>query len=691
MFALNNIELALGGKPILRGVSCRLEPRERVAIVGPNGAGKTTMLRLMAGALAPDVGDVLIPNRAVVGYLPQEADFGSGQRPLREEVEAVFAPVHEAEAEMRRLEHRMAEIQDHETDEFRQIAQRYDACQHEVHRLEGHTSEARVGRVLAGLGFKPHQLDRPMRELSGGWQMRALLAKVLLLEPDLLLLDEPTNHLDLETMLWLEEWIRESRSAVLMVSHERAFMDRLCHRIFELHGGRITIFRGNHAQYLSEREHRHEVQRRAYENQQGEINQTQRFIDRFRAKASKASLVQSRVKQLEKMVRLEPPPSDPRTIHFRFPPSMRSPKEVLSLTGVGHAYTSTPVFEKADVTLFRGDKVALVGVNGAGKTTLLNILSGRLKPSAGKVEIGANTAIDHFTQGQWDTLHPDNTVLRTMLAAAPQESEQNLRNCLGAFCFSGQDVDKPVRVLSGGEKTRLRLAMMLFSASNCLLLDEPTNHLDIWSRMTLESALKRYDGTLVMVSHDRRFVDRVTSKVLEIRDGDVHLYPGKYSDYLHRLEAEMGITDGGDGSGRSAALETGRAEKPSAPSSAAERKQTKRDAADAKLLGDIQSVETRYSGRKSKDQRRVEAEARNAKGKQLKPLQKRAKKLEDAIQLKEIRVNAINTQLSKPEVYDAPDRVTALMKERKALTDEIEGMTKEWEGAQEEIVALTKR
>ncbi|NUP89541.1 MAG: ABC-F family ATP-binding cassette domain-containing protein, partial [Candidatus Sumerlaeia bacterium] len=536
MFALSDTWVHFGGKPALRGISCRIEPGERVAIVGPNGAGKTTMLRLFAGELLPDEGEVLIPHRTVIGYLPQEADFGAGEKTLREEVESVFEPVHLAEAELRRLEHRMAGIVDHETAEFREIAARYDHLHHEVQRLEGHAIESKMGRVLAGLGFAEWQFDRPMREFSGGWQMRALLAKLLLTNPDLMLLDEPTNHLDLESMIWLEEWIKESRSAVLMVSHERAFMDRLCHRIFELHRGAVTVYRGNYAKYLAERDQRREIEWRAYENQQREIAQVQRFIDRFRYQASKAALVQSRIKQLEKIERLEPPPSDPRTIHFRFPPAARSAKEVLCLRGVGHAYTETPVFTGVDLTLYRGDKVALVGVNGAGKSTLIKILSGKLRPRWGSREAGANTAIDHFTQGQWDTLHPGHTVLQALASAAPLESEQNLRSCLGGFCFSGEDVDKPVRVLSGGEKTRLRLAMMLFSAANCLLLDEPTNHLDVWSRMTLEAALRRYDGTLIVVSHDRYFLDAVTDKVIEISGGDVHFYPGKYGDYLRHFD-----------------------------------------------------------------------------------------------------------------------------------------------------------
>jgi ATP-binding cassette subfamily F protein 3 len=679
VFALNSINVSFGGKPALRDISFRIEPGERVAIVGPNGAGKTTMLRVLTGETLPDSGEVLVPNRTTMGYLPQEADFGLGERPLREEVLSVFAPVHEAEAEMRRLEHRMGEIDDHESPEFLEIAHRYDHLQHEVHRLDGHSIESRVERVLAGLGFSPRQFDRPLREMSGGWQMRALLAKLLLIEPDLMLLDEPTNHLDLESMLWLEDWIRASRAAVLMVSHERAFMDRLCHRIFELHLGSLTIYRGNHAKYLAERESRRETQRRAFENQQREIAQTQRFIDRFRAQANKASVVQSRIKQLEKMERVEPPPSDPRTIHFRFPPASRSAKEVIRLEGVGHAYGSHRVFSGVDFTLYRGDRVALVGVNGAGKTTLLKILAGTMRPTEGKCEVGQNTALDQFTQGQWDTLHPEHTVLQSLQAAAPQESEQNLRNCLGAFCFSGEDVDKPVRVLSGGEKTRLRLAMILFSRANCLLLDEPTNHLDVWSRMTLEEALRRYDGTLIVVSHDRYFLDKVTNKVIEIDGGDVHLYPGKYGDYLRHIEhVAHGEPD------------VAHSSKPS-PSSRNSVAGHPPQLAEEKLLSQISAVPTRHLGRRSKEQRRRAADTRSTRGQMLKPLQRRVRKMEEDIQLREVRVNAINTELSNPKVYETPDRVTALMKERKSLGQEIERLTEEWGEAQTELETLMKR
>ena len=534
MFDVQGVSLAYGERTILRNASFKVEDGERAAIIGPNGTGKTTLLRIVAGLLQPESGRVALPKNTEVGYLPQDLELHS-EKTVLEECRLVFAELLEHEREMRSLEEKMSHVP-HDSPEFENIADRYAFLLHETHRRDMYSMDSTIGRVLDGLGFKPADQDRPCSQFSGGWQMRILLAKILLQNPDVLLLDEPTNHLDIESIQWLGDWLRQHEGSVLMVSHERSFMDALVSKVIEVERGEVAVYRGNYTQSLEKRAERREMQRRTFENQQREIAHKQKFIDRFRYQASKAALVQSRVKQLEKIEKVAPPVEEQGTISFRFPPAPRGSREVLQAEGITKRYGSNTVLENVGFELHRGEKVALVGVNGAGKTTLMRILAGQDPLHQGTVNYGANIGHAYFAQYDRDDLHPDNTVLSEFLSAAPLSVSDRARGILGAFLFTGDDVEKKIAVLSGGERTRLRLAKMLCGNANLLLLDEPTNHLDIGSRLTLEEALRQYEGSCVLVSHDRYFLDNVVTRVVEVGGGRAVSYPGNYSDYL-RLKA----------------------------------------------------------------------------------------------------------------------------------------------------------
>jgi ATP-binding cassette subfamily F protein 3 len=661
--SLNEVTSILGSKTVLEKVSFRLGEGEKAALVGENGSGKSTILKIMTGILSVDAGEVSRPKNITIGYLPQEDVVDTG-RTLKEELLTVFDDLLSAEAELRDLEHQMAEVPT-DSKEFERISHRYDFLQHEMIRRGGYSIESEVGRISAGLGFSTADLNKPCREFSGGWQMRILLAKLLLRNPNVLLLDEPTNHLDLESILWLEDWIRNSHSSVLMVSHERAFMDNLVERIFEIHWGTLSVYKGNYSRYLIQREERYEQMRRAWENQQQLKNQMQRFIDKNRADKYRAGQVQSRIKQLEKLEELPLPPSH-KAIHFTFPQPDRGNREVVELRYCEKSYGDKKVLKRFDLTIYRDDRVALVGLNGAGKSTLMRLLSGVERPSHGKRHVGTQITSAFFSQYQHDELNQDKTVLDSMYEKAPLDVSANVRDLLGAFLFSGDDVNKKVGILSGGEKTRLRLARMLYSKANLLLMDEPTNHLDVASRATLEKALQQYTGTLVFVSHDRVFMDRLANKVLEIHNGTIRHYPGNFTDYMHakQREIEDGIID-------------------SAPFLIS----------DGKIMfsGTLSSPEIKDSeqkisqAKKSKEEKRLEAQRRNELSRKKAPLEKDIKFLEAAIHKAEKRLEEIEQLLTKPEVYTNAAQCSELVNERKSVQKQMEHDIALWEKKNKEL------
>ncbi len=570
MISVEKLHLSLGGRPILRGVDLTVGDGERLAVVGPNGCGKSTLLKAIAGIELPDTGEIRMPKGSTAGYLPQEAGIAAG-RPLREELLGAFVEVQSALREMAGLAEEMGRT-DPDSPAHARVMRRYAECAHMVEHEDGYALESKASRVAAGLGFSPEDLDRPCSDFSGGWRMRILLAKLLLRRPDVILLDEPTNHLDLESTLWLEDWILRCGRTVVFVSHESATMDRLAERIVCLEGGRAEVYAGNYTRFLAESAQRREARWAAYERQRREIEAMEAFISRFRANAARAALVQSRLRRLGKIARLEPP-FHPTAIHFSFPPAPESHYCVLALRNLGHSYGENRVFGGIDLEITRGEKIGLVGVNGAGKSTLLRILAGKEAPTEGECAVGKKVTSAYFEQYDADTVSSDETLLDAIAAAAPAGEAHRARDLLGAFLFSGDDVMKPLRALSGGERTRFRLARMLFSPANLLLLDEPTNHLDITSRATVEKALAAYTGTVVIVSHDRAFMDRVTRKIIELDGGTLRVYPGSYGEYLEHAKGlpppgegeERGARAAADGGGRAAPAPPGGGEDERAP------------------------------------------------------------------------------------------------------------------------------
>ncbi len=534
MLQVVKLTKAFAGQVLFEEVTWNLSDRDRVGLTGPNGSGKTTLLRMLAGLDRPDAGTVSGPRNTTVGYLPQEGLLHAG-RTLREEALTAFEEVLALEQEQRKLEAEMSRL-DPESDRHQSVLARYGECQEEWQRRGGFSLGARTEEVLHGLGFATEELERPTETFSGGWQMRIALAKLLLSQPDVLLLDEPTNHLDLEARNWLEDYLQGYPYALAMVSHDRYFLDRIVTRITEIDRRRLVDYTGNYTTYVSAREKQLEELRARARRQQEEIERTRRFIDRFRYKASKARQVQSRVKVLEKMELIELPPERER-VRLRLPEVARSGRVVLEMKAIDKRYDEITVFEGADLLIERGERLALVGPNGAGKSTLSRLLAEVEPPDGGERKLGHNVQVGYFSQERYE-LDYDKTVLQNMTEAARVEMVPQLRSILGAFLFHGDAVEKKVKVLSGGEKSRVALARMLLRPANVLVLDEPTNHLDLDSKQILLDALRAYRGTLVFVSHDRYFIDELATRVAEVGGGQIRLYWGNYEDYLAAKEKE---------------------------------------------------------------------------------------------------------------------------------------------------------
>ena len=514
-------------------VTWQITDRERVGLCGPNGAGKTTLLRMMAGIDEPDSGAVLTPSTLTVGYLPQDGLALSG-RSVLDEATSAFGDLLAIKAEMHDVEERLGDPAVPEADHDAMLA-RYSDLQDIFRHRDGYSIELKTATVLQGLGFKVSDFTRLCETFSGGWQMRIALAKLLLGQPNLLLLDEPTNHLDLEARNWLEDYLNAYPHAVILVSHDRYFLDAVVTRIADLTLRTLTDYVGNYSSYILQHEERMAALRKSKHEQDEEVGRVKMFIDRFRYQATKASQVQSRIKMLEKVVMIEVPP-ERKKIHFNFPSCGKSGRAVLELKNVRKAYGDLVIFDKLNLHIERGDRIALVGPNGVGKSTLMRMLSGEETPTSGERVEGHNMVMQYFAQDEATRMDPQPTVYETLQSGSPNDMVPAIRNILGGFLFSGDDVYKKVKVLSGGERTRLAVARMLLRPSNTLLLDEPTNHLDLDSKEVLLDALVDYGGTLIFVSHDRYFVERLATKIIEIGKGTALIYPGTYKEFLWHKE-----------------------------------------------------------------------------------------------------------------------------------------------------------
>lgn len=505
-------------------------------MVGKNGAGKSTLLKAMAGLQKLDKGKVSFPQGYTIGYLPQDMDFISG-RTVWEEAESSFAKSNQLQERIDEINHQLAVREDYESDEYLGLLDELSDLNEKLNLMGVEAIEGRIEQVLLGLGFLRDDFERQSDEFSGGWRMRIELAKILLQDSDLLLLDEPTNHLDIESIQWLEGFLQDYSGSVVLISHDRAFLDNLTKRTIEISMGQIYDYNAPYSKYLKLRAERREQQMAAYENQQKQIKQTEAFIERFRAKATKAVQVQSRIKALERMDKIEMEEEDTTAMRFSFPPATHSGKISLRIDGVGKSYGELQVFKGVDLTIERGDKISFVGKNGEGKSTLSRLIVGEEKPSSGTLELGHQVKIGYYAQNQAEILNPKKTVFETIDEAARGDVRTKIRSLLGSFLFQGDDVDKPVKVLSGGERARLALCKLLLEPINLLILDEPTNHLDIRSKDILKDALLRYDGSMIVISHDRDFLKGLTNKLYEFSKGQVKEHLGGIEEFLRKKQA----------------------------------------------------------------------------------------------------------------------------------------------------------
>ncbi len=520
---------------VLKDVTWEVKSGERVGLVGVNGAGKSTQLKIITGEIEPTAGEIIRPSSLHIAYLTQEFEVDP-TRTVREEFWTVFVEANRVQQSLSQVQHEM----EHATPEtLDKLIDRLDKLQRQFEALDGYGLEAQIEKILPDLGFNNEDGDRLVSSFSGGWQMRMSLGKILLQEPDVLLLDEPTNHLDLETIEWLENYLKNLKTPMVIVSHDREFLDRLCTKIVETERGVASTYLGNYSNYLQQKEEAQLSQLSAFERQQKELEKQQTFVERFRASATRSTQAKSREKQLEKIDRIEAPTANVRSLHFRFPPSPRSGREVVTIQDLTHAYNDNILFLGANLLVERGDRIAFLGPNGAGKSTLLRLIMGMEPADEGIVEIGKHNVLPgYFEQNQAEALDLNRTVMETIHDEVPDWKNEEVRTLLGKFLFSGETVFKQVNALSGGEKARLALAKMLLRPANLLILDEPTNHLDIPAKEMLEEAIQNYDGSVIIVSHDRYFISQVANKIVEIRDGELVVYNGDYHYYLDKIEEE---------------------------------------------------------------------------------------------------------------------------------------------------------
>ncbi len=651
MLTVHQVEKGFGGRILFANANLQVNLRDRIGLVGPNGAGKTTLFSLIRGDDTPDAGTVTMEKRSTLGFLPQES-APAGNETVMEVATAVSAEMEVLRDTIAR--HEAGGAMDGE--EFAEAQARFD-------ELGGYHLEPKAKRILAGLAFRESDFHRPLRELSGGWVMRAHLARLLVQEPDLLMLDEPTNHLDLHSLQWFQNYLKGYPGAILMISHDREFLNTLCDSIVHIFNGTLHRYRGNYDRFLLQKAEREEQAWAAYRAQQTEINRIEDFIRRFRAKATKASQVQSRIKQLEKMERLSPPVTTESTVNFKIPQPPKSGQRVMDLVGIHQAYGATKVYEGLDFEAERGDRIVLVGPNGAGKSTLLKLLAGEIEFQAGERKAGLNVTIGYYAQYRSLMLQGNRSVLDEALATPDRRgTEQEVRTLLGCFLFRGDDVFKSVSVLSGGEKGRLALVKILLNPPNLLLMDEPTTHLDMASIDALTYALDQFQGTLIFISHDVYFIRKMATQVVHIDAGKLTRYAGDYDYYLEKsgaVSAKAALTAG---SGPDPHPSARSPKTPSAQSG---------------------------SGRKSKEQKRREAEERQRVAQDRRKLQTQIEQTEQRISTLEARQHELSAELDDPALYRADaNRVVALNRELSELSQKLEEAHRQWEELATQLEAL---
>ncbi|MEJ2201501.1 MAG: ABC-F family ATP-binding cassette domain-containing protein, partial [Desulfuromonadaceae bacterium] len=638
MLQLKNIVKYFADRPLFSGVNCHIRPSDRIGLCGENGAGKTTLLKILSGQIGPDAGEVQVARGTTFGYLPQDGLAHTGR--------SLFAEVRQALGELLQMEQELAELEQAIAARHEQAdMDRYALLLEAFRQRGGYTMETEIAQVLRGLGFAEADWDKPCEQFSGGWQMRIALAKLLLQRPNLLLLDEPTNHLDLPARDWLETYLIAYPHAVVLVSHDRFFLDQVVGRIVEVWNGSLFEYPGNYSSYLVEREARVAALVEAKRCQDEEIEKIEAFINRFRYQANKASLFQSRIKQLEKIERIQVPPAR-KKIAFKFPDPPKGGRSVLELHGVVQRYGSLTVLDHIDLTIEKGERIALVGANGAGKSTLMRLLAGAEESKSGTRTAGHNLQLAYFAQDQAKVLTPGRTVLEEITRAAPFEMVPRVRDILGAFLFSGDEVQKKVEVLSGGERNRLALAILLLRPANLLLLDEPTNHLDLQSKEVLLQSLRNYQGTLVFVSHDRYFVDALATRVIEVKQGRIDSCLGNYEDFLRLRQAQ------GDYSHSRQRVELGAERVPVAADN-----------------GGKEERKRNYEDRK---------EAQRLERRRLRELSE----VEERIEQREQDLAAIEGRMADPDLYRDPERWREVSAEHLRLKDEIEVLYRRWEELQ---------
>jgi ATP-binding cassette, subfamily F, member 3 len=632
MLSVSNISVQFGSKKLFSNVSFIVNRKDRIGLVGSNGSGKSSLLKVLSGQIEPDSGDVSLSKHSTVDYLPQEGITYSGKT-IYEEVYSSLSGIAEVKEEIEEIQNELVSNTDKNSEDYSELVAKQGELIHRFEELEGFKIESTIEKILCGLGFKPDEIERPTDEFSGGWQMRIALAKLLVKNPTVLLLDEPTNHLDLDSLLWLEDFLSAYEGAVIIVSHDRKFLDNMTKTIIEIYAGKITLYPGNYTYYETEKVTRRELLEKRYNNQQRYLKQQERFIERFRYKNTKASAVQSRIKMIDKMEKIEIEDEE-SAIHFKFPPATHSGRKIIELKNITKKYGDNLVLQCVNLEIMRGEKIGFVGMNGAGKSTLARIITGTEDFQVGERKIGHKVELEFYSQHQADTLEPNHTVLETLDEIATGDIRKKLRTILGSFLFKGDDVFKRVSVLSGGEKSRLALARMLLKPSNFLILDEPTNHLDMNSKRVLMNALNRYEGTILIISHDREFLDGIVNKVIEVRDKNIKIYPGNCSEYIERKREEAGF-------GVNLNLNTNKHDN-------------------------------------SKEQKRVEAEVRNKRYRISKPFKDKIAEIENSIKMKEEKVKEIEAKMLDESFFKDSSNIIKANSEFKQLKEELNDLYAEW-------------